>query len=188
MSDESYLPDESGQAEHALAKAVVSVFGYEIPNRWLWNPSLCPAPLLPWLAYTLSVDQWDSSWPEEFKRETIAASIQIHMRKGTVAAVKSAVAAAGYRGATITERFGMKLYNGAISHNGVNNHAPSDHWADYRILLSKPITIQQADQVRLILADAAPARCRLKALDFVQAANRHDGRIKYNKTYTHGVA
>ena len=63
----------------------------------LWNPAIIPAPLLPWLAWALSVDEWDEAWAESAKRDAIAQSIPIHRRKGTVWAVKSAVALTGYR-------------------------------------------------------------------------------------------
>lgn len=65
------------------------------PVGALMNPSLCPAHLLGWLAWAFSVDEWDVEAPEEVKREVIRQSIEVHRRKGTVGAVKRALAATG---------------------------------------------------------------------------------------------
>ena len=53
-----------------------------------WHPERCPKTLLPWLAWALAVDHWDSNWPEAIQRQTIADSITIHRQKGTVAAIE----------------------------------------------------------------------------------------------------
>jgi phage tail P2-like protein len=51
--------------------------------------------LLPWLAWALSVDTWDSEWPESTKRALIANSVQIHKTKGTVSAIERVMNALG---------------------------------------------------------------------------------------------
>lgn len=63
----------------------------------IWDPASCPASLLSWLAYALSVDVWDSAWPEERKRAVIAASPLVHRLKGTLSAVIAALEALGMR-------------------------------------------------------------------------------------------
>ncbi|WP_309261977.1 phage tail protein I [Lysobacter arvi] len=67
----------------------------DVPTRDLWNPDTCPEPLLPWLAYSVSIDTWQSYWPEPVKRERIRRAIAIQRHKGTVGAVKAAVASFG---------------------------------------------------------------------------------------------
>lgn len=57
----------------------------------LWNPWTCPIELLPYLAWALSVDVWQNDWPEQVKRETVAAAPFVHRIKGTVAAIERAV-------------------------------------------------------------------------------------------------
>lgn len=57
----------------------------------LWDAQRCPARLLPWLAWALSVDDWDEAWDDTTKRRMIAASIEIHRRKGTPWAVRRAL-------------------------------------------------------------------------------------------------
>lgn len=59
----------------------------------IWNPMTCPAALLPWLAQGVSVDVWSDAWPESTKRAVIAASPIVHRLKGTVGAVRRALAA-----------------------------------------------------------------------------------------------
>lgn len=61
----------------------------------LWDPATCPALLLPYLAWALSVDVWNPDWSEATKRAVIAASPAVHRRKGTRAAVEDAVGALG---------------------------------------------------------------------------------------------
>lgn len=66
--------------------------------RTLWNPWTIPAALLPWLAWALSVDEWDAAWPESTQRAVCAASLPIHQHKGTLGAVRRVFGAVGYRG------------------------------------------------------------------------------------------
>ena len=68
----------------------------DLPIYHLWNPNLCPAHLLPWLAWAFSVETWNSEWSEATRRKVIASSIAVHRRKGTVGAVKRALASLGY--------------------------------------------------------------------------------------------
>lgn len=53
------------------------------------NPHTCPAHLLPWLAWAVSVDEWRDGWSEQQRRNAIADSITNHRIKGTRAAVEN---------------------------------------------------------------------------------------------------
>lgn len=68
----------------------------EVPIKTLWSPQTCPEAQLPWLAWALSVDEWDSTWPVETKRSVIAESIEQHRKKGTVGALRRALQRLGY--------------------------------------------------------------------------------------------
>lgn len=182
------LPPNRTEAEEALDLATARIGAVPVPNAALWNPDTCPAALLPWLAHALSVDEWDPRWSEEVQRAVIRASIEVHRRKGTVASVKRALAAAGYGDATVIERFPDTIYNGIYTHDGSRDHAPGDHWAEYRVQLVRPITLAQADQVRRILDKVAPARCHLKQLTYTEALNLYDATIAHDGVYSHGVA
>lgn len=61
----------------------------------IWDPQTCPLALLPWLAWALSIDTWDSSWPEAVKRNRVAVAIAVQRRKGTTASVRDVVDAYG---------------------------------------------------------------------------------------------
>ena len=84
----SILPPNATKAERALEAAAARVGDVPTPARDYWNPATCPAWYLPWLAWAVSVDVWDDSWPEAAKRAAIAKSIPLHRRKGTVRAVE----------------------------------------------------------------------------------------------------
>lgn len=63
----------------------------------LWDPDSCPENLLPWLAWALSVDHWDSTWTENSKRQAIKDSIFVHRKKGTRSAIDKALNALALR-------------------------------------------------------------------------------------------
>lgn len=86
------LPPNATPLEHALDDAITASYaGVDVPQKTLWNPDTCPAELLPWLAWALSVDYWDSNWSEAEKRDAIKNSFYIHRHKGTVGALKAAL-------------------------------------------------------------------------------------------------
>ncbi|HBA9511456.1 TPA: phage tail protein I [Escherichia coli] len=90
------LPPGSTQLEKAASDATVIISEIHVPLRTLWDPWKCPLPLLPWLAWTFSVDRWDNNWPEETKRQVIAGSYRIHRLKGTTAALRQVVEPFGF--------------------------------------------------------------------------------------------
>ncbi|MCG7536490.1 phage tail protein I [Pseudoalteromonas sp. OOF1S-7] len=59
--------------------------------RALWDPMLCPAALLPWLAWAMSVDEWDEAWSETLKRQVIRDAFAVHQYKGTPYALQKAL-------------------------------------------------------------------------------------------------
>ena len=108
MSDEnnqSLLPPNASQ----LLRDLESVFGdsFELPtlNRYVVNPDLAPAHILPWLAWALSVDDWSDSWPEQIRRNVIKASVEVHRKKGTIGALKKALQAFNYENVKVEEWF-----------------------------------------------------------------------------------
>lgn len=92
----STLPPNTTPLERALARACAALADTPVPLRDLWSPQRCPVALLPFLAWSFSVDRWDDSWPESVKRATIQAARAIHQHKGTIAAVRGAVESLGY--------------------------------------------------------------------------------------------
>lgn len=118
MSD--LLPPNATQQERAISEAVARIGDVSTPARAMWNFQTCPAALLPWLAWAVSVDEWNADWTEQQKRDTIAASFKLHSTKGTIGALKASLGALGYT-LTVTEWFSdpanMQPYTFAVELN-----------------------------------------------------------------------
>ena len=100
----SLLPPSTTEQERDLEATMARSSDLPLAISQLWNPQTCPAEVLPWLAWAFSVDTWKDSWTEQQKRAVIAASYDVHNRKGTVGAVKTAIGALGFD-AKLTEWF-----------------------------------------------------------------------------------
>lgn len=187
MTDQSLLPPNSTTIERAVEAALTRLDAVPVKIGDLWNPDRCPVYFLPMLAWALSVDIWDPSWPEQEKRDTLRAAVKVHRLKGTLAAVRAALDAAGYADAVIIERYASDLHDGSIRHDGTRQHDGSDHWAEWRLEIARPITRGQATQVEVIAGQTAPVRARLKHIDFSEAALLHDGTHLHDGTFTHGT-
>jgi phage tail P2-like protein len=161
----SLLPQNRTGQEHAIEQTQAArIAGMDVPVDRLWNPSTCPAALLPWLAWALSVDEWDDAWPEETKRRVIADSVTVHRVKGTVGAVRRALAAAGYGDALIRERWGALFYNGTWGYGDGTTYGSGANWAAYAVQLNRFVPVDEAARIGRILENVAPARCRLVVL------------------------
>ncbi|UBX30089.1 MULTISPECIES: phage tail protein I [Arsenophonus] len=90
------LPTGSTALEKAASVALSQILTLPIPLRTLVNPDTCPVHLLPYLAWSFSVDRWDKNWPEKTKREAIKAALFIHQHKGTIGALRRVVEPLGY--------------------------------------------------------------------------------------------
>lgn len=187
MSD--LLPPNATALERAAAVTQQHLGELPVDTRHLRNPERCPVALLPFLAWELSVDDWNPKWGVDVKRRVIANSIAVHRRKGTRGAVRRALEAIfGEGGFTIVEGANAGTYNGAKLHDGASFYGKPENWAVYSVFVTRPLSIAQAAEVRRVLASVAPARCELLALNFKQALNAYDNTIRYDNTYTHGVA
>jgi phage tail P2-like protein len=102
MMSETLLPNNATAQETALEQSTARLSDVPVPIGDLWNPQTCPAAVLPWLAWAFSVDAWSPAWSLAQKLGAIAASLEVHRRKGTRGAVNSALAGIGYS-ATVTE-------------------------------------------------------------------------------------
>ncbi|MBJ2176921.1 phage tail protein I [Pseudomonas veronii] len=96
MADAPLLPSNSTPLERQAAQALAQIQRVPIPLRTLYNPDLCPLPLLPYLAWAFSVDRWDSKWTEAAKRAAIRSAYYIHSRKGTIGSLRRVVEPLGY--------------------------------------------------------------------------------------------
>ncbi|MBX9612430.1 MAG: phage tail protein I [Burkholderiales bacterium] len=187
MSPATLLPPNATAVEAGLDRTMamrISALPHTVPT--LWHADTCPAPLLPYLAWALSVDEWDSDWSAGRKRAVILESRGIHRQKGTPAAIRRSLAALGQPDAQIIERADHVRRNGTATRNGLHRrHGPSG-WATYRIVLLRPITIDQAQQIKRVLRGAQRNCVHLVGITYDQAAIRHNGQVNRNGTYARG--
>ncbi len=106
------LPPNRTALEQTLANAAKLLHTPELLAQ-LWDAQRCPESLLPWLAWALSVDEWDERWSPSQKRAQVMNSIALHRKKGTPWAVKHSLLSAGLERVDITERI------------------PGAHWAQF---------------------------------------------------------
>lgn len=83
------LPSNATKLERAIGDIIAArLNGVPVAIDALWNPATCPAALLPWLAWGLSLDLWNADWTEAQKRAAIADAIRFQQRKGTPASLR----------------------------------------------------------------------------------------------------
>lgn len=92
----SLLPHNATPLERALEQVAVGALDLPVPTGDLWSPDKAPAALLPFLAWAVSVDDWDPDWTEDRKRKVIAASTAVHRLKGTAEGMRRALEALDY--------------------------------------------------------------------------------------------
>ena len=91
MSDQ-LLPPNATPQEVALEAATARIENVPVPVRTMINPDTINSNLLPWLAWGMGVDFWDSGWDEDTKRRAIRTSIAVKKTEGTPYAVNTAIA------------------------------------------------------------------------------------------------
>ncbi len=94
---DNLLPPNATTEERALEAAMARVENVQIPIKDLMDPQTCPANLLPFMAWAMSVDNWSPDWPESIKRKVYAAALKVHQIKGTEGAVIDALSALGMK-------------------------------------------------------------------------------------------
>lgn len=86
------LPPNATRLERNLARAGALIERVPVPLRDLANPAACPVSALPFLAASFSVDHWEPTWPVSTKRAVIQSAFAVHKRKGTISALRHALA------------------------------------------------------------------------------------------------
>lgn len=90
------LPPSAGDWMRHTESAATRLSDITVALRTIWTPTDCPAELLPYLAWALSVDRWDKSWAADKKIAAIQQSYWLHRRKGTRAAVRRVIEDMGF--------------------------------------------------------------------------------------------
>ncbi|BFU60759.1 MULTISPECIES: phage tail protein I [Rodentibacter] len=182
------LPIGSTTFERNLSLIFSAITQLDIPITSLWSAELCQDSHLAWLAWSLNTDEWSHDWSNETKRQAISQSHYIHRHKGTIASIRRVLKASGFGDAEILENLNAHFYSGNIIYNENMVYGGSDsHWATYRIVLTRPISNEQAKEVRKLLEQTAPARCHLAGLHFEQA-NLYNHQFVHNGKFSYGVA
>ncbi|MGY3892363.1 phage tail protein I [Aeromonas enterica] len=181
------LPPSVTRLEHLAAATLACNLTPEVITSTRFADT-CPAPLLPWLAWARSVDWWELAESEDQQRALIRASFKLHQHKGTPWAIKEALNVLGFGDSTIIERATGRRYDGTLNYNGNETHGDPTRWAVYRVILARPVTTDQANRIKLLLAEMAPARCHLSALDYTRAPVTYNGVATYNGNYNHGAS
>ncbi|MCI4210888.1 phage tail protein I [Dickeya dianthicola] len=92
----SLLPPSASDFMRHVASSTQHLSEIAVDLDTLWDVGRCPAQLLPYLAWALSVDRWDKRWSEQTKRQVIKAAWLVHRQKGTIAALRRVVEPFGY--------------------------------------------------------------------------------------------
>ena len=89
----SLLPPNATALERAAEAAIGARYGDDARLiTATWNPDTCPAWVLPFLAWALSIDLWDESWPELKKRQVCRNAFALHRLKGSLAGIRAHLA------------------------------------------------------------------------------------------------
>ena len=158
----SILPPNASPAERAIERGLRAHPVDLTPLSALLDPETCPRHLLPYLAYAHSVDTWDPDWSEATKRSVIAGSLEVHRRKGTVGAVRQALADAGYRDASILEGQTSAVVGPQTFLGAGHRLSKLESWAEYEIEVAAPITAAEAALLADVARAAAPVRSHLR--------------------------
>jgi phage tail P2-like protein len=179
------LPPNANEHEHALDDAISRIGAVPVEISKLWNPHTCPIELLPWLAWALSVDEWDETWTDEQKRNTVAASYEVHSHKGTPYSIKQALIALGYDNVQIRE--GEWFYhNGIKTHDGTFTHGGDGVWPLFDVVLNIGAEPDSAmiQKIKDRIARYKNSRSVLRNLIFTNIFHNgvifHDGTFKHN--------
>ncbi len=183
MSSATLLPANASPGEVALDSATSRIGDVPTPIRDLWNAQTCPEALLPWLAWALSIDTWNTSWPIAVKRARVASAISIQRRKGTSQSVRDVVAAFG--GSIAIQEWWQQTppgppytFNMALTVNGQGGEEASADFVNdilAEVDRTKPVrahyTFTQGTALSTQLGVAAVARlCGLYKLSFYAQA------------------
>ncbi|MEJ1412787.1 MAG: phage tail protein I [Candidatus Sedimenticola sp. (ex Thyasira tokunagai)] len=180
--------DLERNAEAAINQAIEQI---DVPLRTLWNPAICPLDLLPWLAWALSVDEWDSSWTEATKRAVLAASVEVHRHKGTTASLRSALVAMGYEYVEILEsvkypRDGTYVRDGSINHGA----ALQPYEFDVALNAGEIPSPEKAAKIITQISRYKNARSHLKEVRYMELHHNglhlRDGSQKHNGGLIYG--
>jgi phage tail P2-like protein len=183
---QTILPPSSTPLERAVDRTFANrIAALTSIVNGLWSSEKCPVVLLPYLAWSVGVDEWDEAWSEEKKRSTIAEAPVINRTKGTRYAIRRALTALGQGDADIVDRADFIRCDGSVTADGT--HTCGVRWATYTVTLKSPVTVGEAQLIRRQLEAVGRNAVQLISINFDAAAFRCDGTITCNGDYTCGA-
>lgn len=174
------LPPNATELERALARAIDQGLPLDPPVHTLWGPYQCPTQHLPWLAWAVGVEEWGEDWPESVKRDVIAATPEIRRHRGSVWAVREALRAAGYAGATIEEGLPALRYDGSFLYNGQDDYSGGSRWALFKLTAdigeNQGVGNEELDRLIRLVNRAKPVRSKMREVGY-QATVADDAQL-----------
>lgn len=186
MSD--LLPPSKTSLEKNLAQAGAEISRTDVPLHTLWNARDIPEHLLPWLAWSLGVEDWSDDWSEETRRAVTEEAIPIRRLRGTLWAVRRALETLGYKDVEVIEHAntiaawqnaGGRFLTGDLALDGsrqlgiaVSLRVTTRHWAQYALgfdVSEASFTKRDQQLIRKRVERAAPLRSELVALIYRMA-------------------
>lgn len=153
------LPPNATPNEKAMHAAVMSQMPadrFDEINTYK-DPQTCPEYLLPYLAWERGVDEWDTNWSTQTKRDVIASAPEEQSHGGTVYAVKQALASLGFE-MTLTESWqdgglphSFKLFASLNQLNGITLDDEAYKLIHRKVTRAKPVRSQYDLQFGLSL-------------------------------------
>ena len=97
-NNKSLLPINASKLLKDLERSGLKISYLEAKNKDVLSPDKLGIDILPWLAWSLSIDSWSDDWSSDVKREMVKNSISLHRIKGTKKAIKQALDIVGVFG------------------------------------------------------------------------------------------
>lgn len=172
MTTQTILSGSASNLQKAIDIATAKALGrLDLENIFnTWHPFKVAEPLLIYLAWSLSIDHWDSDYPESFKRELVAATIEQHHRRGTPSSLRRYLGIFG-----ITDFELIEGWEG-------DNVPPA-----VKLVINQPVSNLTASLVFDQVARYLPARSYVTDIDFSGATHSYDGTINYDDEFNYGV-
>nr|WP_239993258.1 phage tail protein [Neisseria meningitidis] len=190
----STIPSNNSPLQHALAKLTereTAASDTAAVSRQL-DPQRCDPGFLPFHAFARSIGEeegWDFAETDEARRNLIAGFAEIHAHKGTPHVIRQLFHLLQLGEVQIIERANEFTWNGEALFDGSRTFGGrEDDWAKYSIVLTRPVSNRQAAQIRALLAEIAPLRCELVALDYRANPLLWNGEISFDGEYSFGAA
>ena len=144
MSD--LLPPNATKPERAISLATARLGDISVPTGEIYDADLCPINLLPWLAWSMDVETWDSGWSENQKRSAIKEQFKIHKLKGTVESVN-----------TTADAFGVDV----ILQEWFEQTPVGDPYTFKAIISIPTTTVEQQESIKKAILGSKPVRSEM---------------------------